>query len=341
MTSLATRVAARARRYRRLLGLAARYITYSLKQTRPWTYPDRMYLESTNTCNLRCIMCPTGRGEMTRRRGFIAWELFTQIVDEMAPHVHTTTLHIWGEPLLHPRLPEMIAYCRQRGLRAEISTNGVLLDAEMSKALLQAGPSAIYIGMDGFTKETYEQVRRQADFESTVANIRRFLEMKAAGGYKEPFVNLQIIEMSPTAGEIEAFRRQWQVPGVDRVHIKAFDSWGGQIGEISDLAAGRPALPEPRYPCPNLWYHVHIYWDGTLVSCDRDFDGLNQLGNVSDGVMKAWNGPLMAELRRKHVEQKLDDVPACRNCVEWAWWKPAWFRSQGNAPMPQGQKDRR
>jgi radical SAM protein with 4Fe4S-binding SPASM domain len=230
----------------------------------------------------------------------------------------------------------MIAYCRQRGLRAEISTNGVLLDKEMSRAILKAGPAAVYIGMDGFTKQTYEQVRRQADFEGTVANIRGFLRLKAEGGYREPFVNLQIIEMGPTEREIAAFRQQWQVPGVDRVHIKAFDSWGGQISEIADLRVERPALPARRFPCPNLWYHVHIYWDGSLVSCDRDFDALNQLGNVKDGVVKAWNGPLMAELRRKHVQLELDDVPACRNCVEWAWWKPGWFNSQGNSPDQPG-----
>jgi len=328
---VSAKIAARARRYRRRAGLAARYVTYRLQQRRPWTYPDRMYLESTNACNLKCIMCPNGRGEMGRQRGYLDWDLFRQVVDEMAPHVSATTLHIWGEPLLHPRLPDMLAYCRQRGLRAEISTNGVLLDEAMSRALLQSRPAALYIGMDGMTRETYEQVRRQADFDATVANIRRFLQLKTEGGYAEPFVNLQIIEMGPTQQEIEAFRRQWQVPGVDRVHVKAFDSWGGQIGDINQLGVARPALPA-RYPCPNLWYHVHIYWDGSLVSCDRDYDALSCLGNVGDGVMRAWRGPAMAELRRKHIAGELDDVPACRNCVEWAWWRPAWFASQGNAP---------
>jgi len=329
---LMTRITGRGRRYRRKLGLASRYVTYRMKQTRPWTYPDRMYLESTNVCNLRCIMCPNGRGEMARPRGFLDWDLFRRVVDEMAPHVSATTLHIWGEPLMHPRIAEMIAYCRQSGLRTEISTNAVLLDKSNSQAILKAGLSALYIGMDGLTKDTYEKVRRQADFESSVTNIQRFLKLKTDGDYLGTYVNLQIIEMAPTGAEIEAFRRQWQVPGVDRVHIKAFDSWGGQIGEISDLGLQRPDLPSPRYPCPNLWYHAHIYWDGTLVSCDRDYDALNHLGNVKDGVMKAWNGPLMAELRRKHIQRRLEDVPACRNCVEWSWWKPDWFVSQGNAP---------
>ena len=134
----------------------------------------------------------------------------------------------------------------------------------------------------------------------------------------------QVVDLT---GEFEA------VPGVDKVNVKAFDSWGDQVETISSLRPEeKPVLPS-RYPCPNLWYHVHIYWDGTLVSCDRDFNAAYPLGNVRDGVMKAWRGPEMTRLRLKHIDQDLADVPSCGNCVEWAWWKPTWTTAQGNAPL--------
>jgi len=314
-----------------------RYLNYSFKNPRPWAYPERMYLESTNTCNLRCIMCPIGRGVSKRKKGFIDWDLFRAIVDEMAPHVRTTTLHIWGEPLLHPRIIDMIAYCHDHGLHAEISTNAVLLTPEMSQAILDAGLGAIYLCLDGTNAETYEKVRREASFERTRENILRFLELRNAGDYEEPETKLQIIEIEPTADQIETFKRIWDVPGVDRINVKAFDSWGDQVSEISSLRAGKkPELP-PRFPCPNLWYHVHIYWDGTLVCCDRDFDARYPLGNVSDGVMKAWRGPQMTRLRLKHINRDLDDVPSCGNCTEWAWWKPTWTTAQGNVPLPESE----
>jgi len=319
--------------YRRMLDLSWKWLAYETRQTRPWCWPDRMYLESTNVCNLSCIMCPNGTGRMRRKKGFMDFELFKAIVDEMAPHVRATTLHIWGEPLLHPRIFDMIRYCHQKGLRNEISTNATLLDEERSRLLLEAGLDALYIGMDGATEETYERIRRRSDYSRTVANIRRFLQLKVEGGYSKPWVNLQIIEMRPTLGEIEKFRRLWSVPGVNRVHIKPFDSWGGQVEEINVLRADQPQLPKRRFPCPNLWYHVHIYWDGTLVCCDRDFDALYPLGNVSGGVMRAWRGERMALLRRKHILNQLEDVPSCRDCVEWAWWKPTPFTASGNIPQ--------
>ncbi len=330
---LVSKVERRLNRYRRKAGMVWRYVNYALQNPRPWSYPDRMYLESTNACNLRCIMCPTGRGLAKRKKGFLDWDLFRQIVDEMAPHVSMTTLHIWGEPLLHPRIVEMIAYCRQHGLHAEISTNAVLLTPEKSRAILEAGLGAIYLCLDGTTPETYEHVRQEASFEQTRENILKFLELRVQGEYEWPRTKLQIIELAPTREQVAEFKRVWNVPGVDQINVKAFDSWGDQISEISSLRGeNKPTLP-PRYHCPNLWYHVHIYWDGTLVCCDRDYDALYPLGNVHDGVMKAWRGPAMTRLRLKHINHDLDDVPSCGRCVEWAWWRPTWTTAQGNLPV--------
>ena len=324
----------RLRRYRRRASMAARWLVYQARLTRPPTTPDRMYLESTNACNLRCIMCPTGLGKVKRPAGFMDYELFRRIVDEMAGRVSTTTLHIWGEPLLHPRIVDMIAYCRARGLPSEISTNATLLTPELGRRVLEAGLATIYLCLDGATPQTYERVRRRADYAETRANIEAFLKERERLGLTLPRVRLQIIEIAPTRDEIAEFRRQWEARGVDQVHVKAFDSWGGQISEVSELRPQAPVVPGRRFPCPNLWYHVHIYWDGTLVCCDRDFDAAYPLGNVAGGVMRAWRGPRMALLRRKHVRGELADVPSCRDCVEWAWWQPTPFTAQGNAPLP-------
>ncbi len=315
-----------------------KWLNYRRGSLSAWTYPDRMYLECTNVCNLSCVMCPNGMSQMKRPKGFMDFDLFARIVGEMAPHVETTTLHIWGEPLLHPRIFDMIALCKERRLPSEISTNATLLDPQKADLILESGLDAIYLCLDGTRAETYEKIRRKADFQRTRDNILHFLTRKIEKGVTRPLVNLQIIEMQPTAGEVQQFIDVWRLPGVDRINVKAFDSWGGQVDDIRALGPdGNGSLPQ-RYHCPNLWYHVHIYWDGALVCCDRDFDALYPLGNVSQGVMKAWRGPAMARLRRKHLDQQLEDVPPCRNCVEWSWWAPTLFRSHGNAPQKPRQK---
>jgi MoaA/NifB/PqqE/SkfB family radical SAM enzyme len=324
----------------------AKWVAYETGQTKFVPPPDRLYIESTNICNLSCIMCPTGRKEQVRKKGYMDFELFKSIVDEMAPWVQATTLHIWGEPLLHPRLFDMIAYCDRKGLRSEISTNATLLNEERSRRILDARLGAIYLCLDGMRPETYEQIRVNADYEKTNGHIRRFLELKQAGGYRQPFVNLQIIEMERTVGEVEEFVKAWALPGVDRINVKPFDSWAGQVTDINGLAAEVPQVPTQRYACPNLWYHTHVYWDGRIAMCDRDFNLSYDLGNVrsADGVvhvLENWNGPKMQELRRLHLRNDLTHVSPCNTCAEWAWWKPSPFRSHGNynATKLQGDKE--
>jgi radical SAM protein with 4Fe4S-binding SPASM domain len=298
-------------------------------------YPDRLYIEITNVCNLDCVMCPTGLHVLDRNKGHMKWDLFTLVIDEMAPHVQTTTLHIWGEPLLHPRFLDMIRYAREAGIEVSTSTNATLLTDEKSIALMDAGLSEIYLCLDGMNAETYEAIRRKADFEVTKHNIERFLELRSQRT-KGPKTYVQIIEMEPTKEQTAAFREFWTRPGVDRVNVKAFDSWGNQVKEINQLRSAEDELPslKGRYHCPLLWYHCHVYFDGTVTCCDRDYGAKYPLGNVAveGSVMKVWNGPKMQELRRKHLAKDVRDVPPCRSCTEWSWWKPSLLSARGNAP---------
>lgn len=320
------------RRLIRKLHMPLKWLVYRTGRVVVRTNPDRLYVESTNQCNLSCIMCPKGLGEITRPLGHMDIALFRSIVDEMAPRVETAVLHIWGEPLLHPRLVEMIRYCHQMGLRTEISTNAVALTEEKSHQLLESGLDAIYLCLDGTDSRSYQQIRRGGDYETTRNNILRFIERRRVKGHNRLRVYIQMVEMNLTAGHIPLFKKQWQIDGVDWVHIKALDTWSGQIEDVNKLRReSGPSLP-PRYPCPNLWYHAHIFWDGTLVCCDRDYNAQYPLGNVAHGVMRAWNGPAMVELRRKHCSGDLDDMPACSRCTEWSWWRPRLFSSRGNSP---------
>ncbi|MFC2162168.1 radical SAM protein [Candidatus Altiarchaeota archaeon] len=314
------------------LGMMKKYALYTLKSGKPPIYPDRLYIEATNTCNLNCIMCPKGRGEMERGEGIMSLDLFKSIMDEMGPHVKAVVLHIWGEPFLDPHIFEKIRYAKKYGVKTELSTNVMLMDEQVVDQVFESGLDVIYLCMDGVTKETYEKYRCGGNYEQVMERITHFIGQKNARGSLKPYTNLQIVDMRSNHDEIDEFRRRWSIKGVDHINIKALDTWGGQIDDIKELgeAGGEPT--QERYHCPNLWYHAHIYWDGTLVCCDRDFEAAYPLGNVKDGVMKAWNGEKMAELRRKHCSLELDDVPSCSNCTEWSWWKPSLFRSWGNIP---------
>jgi len=329
MNTLSTRLRRRATRLRARANLPVKWAAYEGGLTRGPFFPDRLYVESTNHCNLRCIMCPTGIGVIQRPKGYMDVGLFRRIVDEVAPFAPALVLHSWGEPMMHPQLFEMVRYARTRDLWVETSSNITLLTEDRIRKVLASGMSQLYLAMDGVTSATYERVRVGANYDKVLRNVERLLELKRETGSRLRIV-LQIIGMNETREEVAEFVRRWTRPEVDQVNVKHLDTWGDQVESISGHAIEHES-PPVRRPCPNLWYHGYIFWDGSLVSCERDYDVKTPLGNVQDGVLAAWHGERMRELRAKHVAGDFT-APACARCVEWSWWTPGPFRSAGTAP---------
>jgi MoaA/NifB/PqqE/SkfB family radical SAM enzyme len=319
-----------AKRARQQGGMATKYLSYELELESAPTVPDRVYVESTNVCNLDCIMCPTGLHIDTRPKGFMAWDLYTEIIDEIAPFAEAVVLHSWGEPLLHTRIIDMITYAKDRGLLVETSTNATRLTEDIARKLIDSGLDRIYLSMDGLTKETYEKVRVKGKFEVVLGNIERFLELKHELG--SPIeADIQIVRLSETDAEVEEFVKRWQTTHADLINIKELDTWGGQIDEVNGLAVEvDPNDPNlDRKPCPNLWYHCHIHWDGVLVSCSRDYDAITPLGNVKNGgVLKTWHGARMRQMRKWHAGGDFC-AKQCVDCTEWSWWNPTPFGGGG------------
>jgi pyruvate-formate lyase-activating enzyme len=319
------------------LNMPVKYATYMTGRSRGPIFPDRVYIESTNHCNLKCIMCPTGLGVIRRPKGYMTMDLYRRVVDELGPLVNSAVLHSWGEPLMHPELFDMIRYGKHAGISMETSTNITLLDEERGRQVLDSGLDVLYLAMDGATKETYERVRVNAKWERVLRNVDRFLDLKARTGTKTRVV-MQIIAMNETRGEVESFLARWQRPEVDQVNVKHLDTWGDQVAAISGHRTEHDRSPLQRRACPNLWYHAYIFWDGALTSCERDYDVKTPLGNVRDGVLRAWNGPAMQALRRRHRDGEFT-APACERCVEWSWWTPTPWRSKGTAPKVESHEN--
>lgn len=63
-------------------------------------FPAVVLLDTTSFCNMKCSMCV--HQFMQRPKGFMPWELFTKIVDEIA--VERTDARVWmvffGDPFV-------------------------------------------------------------------------------------------------------------------------------------------------------------------------------------------------------------------------------------------------
>ena len=287
---------------------------YNHGQVRVRNHPSVFAIESTNLCNLRCVMCPRGEPDvMERSLGLMSDQVLDRVLDEARFYEDPCFFHWFGEPLLHPRLFEQIDLVKSRGVpNLAISTNATLLDERRRRAILDSPLDTLVISIDGTTKDVYERVRLSPrhEFEEVVANAQALLSAKRAESRRHPHAILSIIVMDETAAQLDEFRRFWEAAGADEVQFKPYTTWANQVGDIIELATPevRTAVRTVRpNPCRFLWESVVIAWNGLVVPCCHDYDAKEVLGDLKvQSLAEIWNGEPMQRLRR-------DEAAGCNN----------------------------
>ena len=151
----------------------------ALQKKISFVFPIRLNIEPTNYCNLSCSMCPR---ELNRPFGYMDINLFQKVVDESILYGRRLiiTINKDGEPLLHPELPQMIRYAKDKKAAYKINfyTNGILLTEAKSIELIKSGLDTVHISIDAFTKETYKKVKNSQKLEIVEENVKRLIELK-------------------------------------------------------------------------------------------------------------------------------------------------------------------
>jgi tetratricopeptide (TPR) repeat protein len=132
-------------------------------------------IEIAGTCNLRCPSCPVGNSpDANRPKGFMDLDLFYRIVEKIKRDRVASNPRVWlfnwGEPLLHPKLPEMISALKKEGLYAMISTN--LNTKKNLEEVIRSGPDEIKISLSGFSPETYSKTHVKGDIGLVKENMK-------------------------------------------------------------------------------------------------------------------------------------------------------------------------
>lgn len=84
---------------------------------------QKIYIEITNICNLKCSFCPDGK----RAKENMSIENFEYIINQIKEYTNLIALHVKGEPLLHSNLKEILYCCEENEIEVNITTNGTLL----------------------------------------------------------------------------------------------------------------------------------------------------------------------------------------------------------------------
>ena len=298
-------------------------------------YPNDVVLETASVCNLRCTICRSVKADLGRQCKFMPLALFKKIIDDVAPICNSVGVSYCGEPLLNKEIFTMIRYAADKGMLVSMLTNGILLNANARKGVLDSGLHFMAISMDGATKETYEAIRIGASFERLVENIRLLVKERNLRGQESPSIDLQMVVTKRNIHEIDAFERLARDLGVERAYLKSLHIDRSREDEDLDFVKGLEAdhfvdsamLPS-RYTvdekgrlalkdkgtCPQGVRSPVITTDGNVVPCCFDIFGEHSMGNVAGRkFLDIWNSPKYVHLRRSLAIQR--KLPMCGNCL--------------------------
>ncbi|MBV9229364.1 MAG: SPASM domain-containing protein [Chloroflexi bacterium] len=186
--------------------------------------PTYVQVEPVGQCNLRCQMCSIQfrkDGPPNGPPAFMAFETFISIVDQF---VDLQELHLQGlgEPMMHPRFFDMVAYAANKGIRVTTNSNLTLLNDRRAELCITSGLDCLHFSIDGATAATYERIRVRAHFERVVGNLERILAARQRLCSMHPRLRLVMVIMRQNLSELPALVRlahQWQVESIFVQHL--------------------------------------------------------------------------------------------------------------------------
>lgn len=116
---------------------------------------DRLRISITDSCNFQCKYC-TNEGQIHNSGKFIS----LNFIKQLAKFINKNQLYIkklnitGGEPLLHPKLLEIVEVFKSVVSSITLNTNGELLNKNKIKDLKNAGVACIKFGIDSFFQKT-------------------------------------------------------------------------------------------------------------------------------------------------------------------------------------------
>jgi MoaA/NifB/PqqE/SkfB family radical SAM enzyme len=318
-------------RIRLLRGLWSREYAY--------TAPVSVTIDVTRRCNLRCSGCPSHSPHLDTPlpvlsgTGDFDVDMFGKLCGELKSMGSENMIFSGdGEPLLHPRLLDLIGLARGAGLRTVLLTNGTLFTPENVRSLIDSGLNLVRVSLWATTPEEYEK-----NYPGTNP---RFLQSALSG--------LSLLA-STRAARDGASLRVTLLTVLNRINCRAVDSFvsiaiqaraGGMLfaqmrtlnGRLAGLALSREEeaavigdlrragerlrsaglnhnieetirrfeigeAVRAKIPCYIAWLHPCIKVDGAVLPCGPCAQPVGSLRERS--FREIWNGAGYREFRQR------------------------------------------
>jgi len=290
----------------------------------PYLYssPYKLIVDTNNVCDLKCIHCPTGKGAFGRPKGFMTFDSYRKIIDEIGKHIYIVDLFNWGEPLLNKEIYEMINYAESNNICTNIHSNlNAELDTDSAVRLIQSGLSYMSVSLDGADQEIYSIYRRKGDFEKALGNARLLIKTKKRLGKQKPYITWQFLVFPHNRHQVDLARQLAHELGFDSFRVLAGVTSDRLANITQDKADGISKMKDiAKTQCDWLWTTATFHWDGGIGPCCLQFKKADDFGSMPHtGFKGVWNNDKYKYARSLFARKRTvvyDGHVICSNCFK-------------------------
>ncbi len=308
-------------------------------------YPMNYYIAVSVVCDIRCPFCPRQfyKDVVRQNSGLMDYEKFLNFAPYLKYADYAGFFGL-GEPFLNKKFFNFISEAKKYGAYAATSTHGLSLTTEVCEKIIDVSLDEIAVSFDSPKKNTFEFLRKGADFAVVKRNVKYLTSLKKQKNSDKPAIHIaaavskynikHISDMISFAKDIGGSRivftnliivdeknESLSVAGTPEFKdkIEKAKKQGEKIG-IEVLHFPQNPFPykkqertfsgKERFGCYEAWRTFAVERNGMVRPCcylEADFG--NAFEQSIDEIM---NNESFRKLRRSFIDKNLN--PTCRSC---------------------------
>lgn len=296
-----------------------------LEDVVPRSAPFVIFIDPCGACNFKCNFCPCNISDVqaAERHKMMSWELFEKIVEDLKGfqnQVKVINLYGFGEPLLNSRVADMVRVLKENHLSREvrITTNGSLLDEEMSKALIAAGIDLVRVSVEAMSTQGYHDICGvDVEFSQILHNVKTFYDLSRG---TESKIATKIVSATMKTEEDQQYFYDLFEPISDFRFIMDVSANWAEFDQITipqdnfKVGSGCYERKEDRQICTFPFTDMMVHSNGIVGACCNDWKFAAQYGDVRyECLVDIWNGKRHKEVQIAHLERRLNSF--CGACM--------------------------
>ncbi len=233
---------------------------------------NKIYLEISNICNLRCAFCPGTK----REKHAMTEDEFSLLLPKLRPFADFLYFHLMGEPLLHPKLERFLELAEEASFKVILTTNGTLLTKQQEMLLRSPALHKVNISLHAFEANDlsvpFSEYLKGCFSFGKAAEGKKLVVYRLWNNGGADQRNQEILDTME-----KFFPTPWQEARrgtaiADRVFLEYGDKFDWP--DLSAQDGGEQVF------CYGLRDQLGVLCDGTVVPCCLDHEGDLALGNL-------------------------------------------------------------